>query len=219
LKPVESEIRQRFVQFLESKEFKPFLKRLERPPIWRYVAGFLAFMTTVGIPFTLYQAYRILTHRKRRRRELIAWAKGAVPVMTYGLMHNTALGSRPGVVAPGLVIGSFDPEANVTTEYMVDLAEKIFELSLAEPTTPEERQIHELMSDMAYVEDRRRLLPRGLTGGREVYAFDLMMVGDYQPNGVVETPLFPCLADPGPEGEIRMIPWWVVTGEPAPART
>lgn len=219
MKPIEREVRERYVRYLESPEFGPFLKKLERPPVWRYVAAFLAFMTTVGIPFTLYQVYRIATHRKRRRRELIAWARDAVPLMTYGLMHNTALGSRPGVVAPGLVIGSFEPEANATTEFMVDLAGKIFSLSLEEPSTPVHRQVDDLMSDMMYVPDRRRLLPKELTDGREVYAFDLMMVGDYQPTGTVEMPLFPCLADPGPEGEIRMIPWWVVAGEPAPSVT
>lgn len=218
MKPIESEVRERYLRYLESPDFTPVLKRLERPPIWRYVAAFLAFMTTVGIPFTLYQVYRILTHRKRRRRELIAWAEDAVPLMTYGLMHNTALGSRPGTIAPGLVIGSFDPKANATAGFMTDLAGKILELSLDEPTTPEARQVHELMSDMIYVPDRRRLLPKTLTQGREVYSFDLMMVGDYQPGGTIEVPLFPCMADPGPEGEIRMIPWWVATGESAPMK-
>jgi len=219
LKPVEQEIHQRFVQYLESKDFNPFLKRLERPPLWRYLVAFLTFMTTVGIPITLYQIYKILTHRGRRRRELIAWAKGARPLMTYGLMVNSQLRSRPGTIAPGLVIGSFDPEANVTAEFMVDLAERIFDLSLADPTTPEEQAAHALMSDEVYVPGRRRLLPMALTQGREVYAFDLIIVGDYQPNGIVEAPMIPCLADPGPEGEIRMIPWWIVTREPAPART
>ena len=54
-----------------------------------------------------------------------------------------------------------------------------------------------------------------LTGRRGRLAFDLMIVGDFLPSGLVTIPMIPCLAEPGPAGQIQMIPWWVVPMDPA----
>lgn len=213
---IESEILKRYVDYLESAEFTPTLKRLTSPPAWRYLAAFVAFMTTIGIPIAIYQVYKIATHRKRRRKEILDVARRSRPLVTYPLMVNRDLLTRPGSIAPGLVVGSFDPKANETVEFMATLAEKVAWLGLGEAQTPDERQAAELMEDEAFVPSRRRRLPGGLTGGREVYAFDLMILGDYLPSGTVEVPMIPCVAEPGPAGEIHMIPFWVATGEDRP---
>jgi hypothetical protein len=88
---------------------------------------------------------------------------------------------------------------------------------MSAPTTPDEREAAELMADEVFTPSRRRLLPLGMTGGLAVYAFDPMIVGGYLPSGTLEFPMIPCVAEPGPSGETRMIPWWVVSGEPEPS--
>ena len=67
-------------------------------------------------------------------------------------------------------------------EFLATLAERIALIGLGDATTPDEQEAERLMADEAYVPFRRRRLPLGMTGGREVYAFDLMILGDYLPD-------------------------------------
>jgi hypothetical protein len=193
VQPTSSQILNRYISYLRSPEFMPALKRLAPPPWWTYIVALLTFMT-IGLPITLYQIFRIVTHRRRCRREMIEVAERSVPVMTYPLMVNHSLREQPGSIAPGSVIGSFDPKANETVEFLATLAERIALIGPGDATTPDEQVAERMMADEVYVPFRRRRLPLGMTGGREVYAFDLMILGDYFPSGTVEVPMIPCVS-------------------------
>jgi hypothetical protein len=93
---------------------------------------------------------------------------------------------------------------------MINLGKRIFSIEFQDSRNADEEAIVRLMEDQIYVPYRRRLLPTSLTSGREVYAFDLLGVGEFLPSGTVETPLIPCMAERGAEGRIEMLPSSVV---------
>jgi hypothetical protein len=166
VRPTTTQILSRYIAFLRSPEFKPALTRLA-PPWWRYIVALLTFMTTIEFPITIYQIFRIVTHRRRCRREMSEVAKRSVPVMTYPLMVNHSLREQPGSIAPGLVIVSFDPKANETVEFLATLAERIALIGLGDATTPDEQETERMMADEVYVPFRRRRLPLGMTSGND----------------------------------------------------
>ncbi len=202
-----AEIRRRFIAFVQSPGFQPYLKRLSGRPYARMFLAFVSFLTTIGIPVAIYQVFRILGHRKAYRKHLVEVAGRSIPLTAYPLMVNNSIGDEPGAVAPGLVIGSFDPKVGDDLESMSDLALKILSPESEPGVSPADSEFAEaLMEDIAYQPHRRRLLPLSLTGGREVYAFDLMIVSDFLPGGRISGARLPCLAEPGPTGEIHLVP-------------
>jgi len=151
-----------------------------------------------------------LTNRKRKRirQELIAAAERSVPVMAYPIMVNQMLLTRKGAVAPALTIASFEPD--VKNDEMAEIVGKLRMIAFAEASYESKRAVLKMLKDEEYTPGRRRAIPDDLTGGRRVYAFDLMMFGDYLPTDTLKVPLVPCLAEPGESGTIQMVPWWIV---------
>jgi hypothetical protein len=76
------------------------------------------------------------------------------------------------------------------------------------PDSEEEEALREALrlGDDDYQEGRRRQVPAEATGGAEVYAFDLMVLSDWLPTDTLELPMIPCVATPGADGHIMMIP-------------
>ncbi len=132
-------------------------------------------------------------------------------------MVNTLLTRKPGTIAPGLVIGSFKPRVAQDEEYWIDLLAKLTFLDPNSMETAEERGALAWMQDERYVESRRLRLPRSLTGGHEVYAFHVKLLGDYFRGGIVDGEDFHCMAVPGEVGAIQHIPWWIAEGQSTPA--
>jgi hypothetical protein len=215
--PSDAKIHEDYLRFLESRAFDPMLRKLAGSPWYDIVMGAVTAASIVGVPFALYHAYRILTYRKRVRQGLIAVARTARPINTYIKMVNNSLLKVPGSIAPGMVIGSFQPKARQDGEYWLNLMVKLAFLSPDDVETPEEKAAARWLSNENYVASRRLRLPMSLTDGCEVYAFLVMIPGDYFPNGVVATAEIPCVATPGPAGAIQVVPWWVARGEPRPA--
>ena len=177
------------------------------------IAGVLC-LTIVGIPAAIGILIGLWLRYSRADREYQAacrQAAAAEPIMTYPLMVNAMLRRVKNFTAPGLVIGTF--QCDVSHDYFVDLAKLIFEINASTPKTEDERFVAQLFQDEEYQRDRRRLLPMGLTGGIEVYAFDLMISNANFPRQILESPLVPCMATPGQAGMIFMIPW-TMTGDP-----
>ena len=130
-------------------------------------------------------------------------------------MANTALYRTTGAVAPALVMGSFDPKVVADGDFMHDLFMKVGLLGLGEAKGPDEEEVARMMADEACTPSRRRPLPTGLTGGKLVYLFDLQIIGDFRPGGKLDVATLPCLAEPGPSGQIAMLPWNLVADEQA----
>lgn len=203
-------IREAYVQFLRSREFDASFRKLHRPPRWRYILAvpMIASLAGVGLGLGLI-ASAWLTNRKRKRirREMIAAAERSVPVMAYPLMANRALMGRKGTVAPALTIGTFETDAS--HEEMVSLARKMLMVAHQDVSRESALAVIKMFDDEQYTPGRRRVVPEDLTGGRRVYAFDLMLIGDYLPTETLEIPMVPCVAEPGETGTIQMIPWWI----------
>ena len=215
-RPSDAKIQEEYLRLLQSAAFRPTLRKLAGRPWYDIVMAVVTAMTTIGIPISLYHLYRILTHKKRVRKGLIAVARVARPITTYPLMVNSDLTSVPGTVAPGMVIGSFQPRARQDAEYWLDLAIKLSFLTPEDVQTPEEKAAVKWLADQRYVESRRLRLPMSLTDGCEVYAFHVMLAGDYFPGGVFNAAEIPCVAVPGPVGAIQAVPWWIARGERPP---
>lgn len=216
-RPSDEKIVERYLEYLSSRKFNPVLKKLAGTPYGHVFVTFVSAMSGVGAPFAVYHGWKVLTHRKRRRREMIAVAKAARPIKTYPVMVNTLLTRTLGTIAPGLVIGSFKPRVAQDDEYWLDLMAKFAFLDPNSMETAEEKGAVAWMQDERYVESRRLRLPRSLTGGHDVYAFSVMLVGDHFRGGIVDGHDIHCMAVPGEVGAIQHMPWWIAEGQPAPA--
>lgn len=163
----------------------------------------------VGVGLGLIASARLSVRKSKRiRRELIAAAERSIPVLAYPVLANRALLRQRSTVAPALVIATF--EADATTGEMAELAMRMTTVELQDVSEESIAAVTRMFDDERYSEGRRRALPEDLTGGRRVYAFDLMMFGDYLPTETLEIPLVPCVAEPGESGIIQMVPWWIV---------
>lgn len=204
-------IRDGYARFLESRRFDPVFRKLRPPPRWRYALGLLLVASVAGAGVGLgliVSAWLSGRKRNRHRRELAEAARRSVPVVAYPIMVNRALLRQEGVTAPGLVLATFD--RRLTDAAMVGLVERLALLDLDDLGPGSQSFLMDLFEDEQYTPGRRRRLPDDFTRGAEVYAFDLLILSDYLPAGKLDTPLIPCVAEPGPAGTIQAIPWWVV---------
>lgn len=200
-----------YVQFLRSKAFDPYFRRLHRPPRWRYLIAVPMFLSLAGVGIGLgliASAWWSGRKRNRIREDLIEAAERSVPLMTFPIMANAALLRQKGAVVPALVIATFEPDA--TAEEMTDLAVKLDTVDYQRVTEETRHAVEAMFRDVHYTPGRRRIIPDELTGGRRVYAFDLMMLGDYLPTDTFQIPLVPCIAEPGDHGTIQMLPASIV---------
>ncbi len=206
-----SRIRQAYLAWLRSPDGERHWRRIHPPPRWRYVLAALCAISVAGIPIAIGLLLSAWSDSRRRRRtwdDHVQRVQRMVPVATFPIMVNRMLLEKPGVLAPGLVMGSPDPQA-ADANLMMSIVHQIQQVESAGPKDEHEKELLTLLMDERYTPNRRRRLPSRFTGGSDVYAFDLMIVSDFLPQRRLELPLY-CLADPGPEGEIHMIPHAVI---------
>jgi len=204
-------IRDGYVEYLRSSNFDPFFSKLHRPPKWRYVLAVPMILSVAGAGIGLgliASAWISGRKRKRIRQDLVEAAERSVAIMAYPVMANVALLRQKGAVAPALVIATFDSDA--TMEEMADVVVKLDTVDYQDVSAETRRAVGAMFRDVQYTPGRRRIVPEELTGGRRVYAFDLMMIGDYLPTDTFEIPLVPCVAEPGDAGTIQMLPAGIV---------
>jgi hypothetical protein len=207
----DSLIRQGYVQFLRSRKFDRYFRKLHRPPRWRYVFAVPMIVSLAGVGIGLgliLSAWISNRKRKRIRQEMISAAERSVPVMTYPVMANRVLMQQKGTVAPALMIATFD--VDVTLEAMTTLAKIMMMISHQDVSHESKVAVIKMFEDVDYTPGRRRIVPEDVTGGRRVYAVDLMVISDYLPTDTLKVPLIPCMAEPGDTGTIQMLPWWIV---------
>ena len=48
-----------------------------------------------------------------------------------------------------------------------------------------------------------------MTDGRLVYLFDFQVIGPFLEAGKLDEASLPALAEPGPQGRIQHLPWWL----------
>src|SRR5215213_10054831 len=96
-------MRDGYVEFLRSKRFDPYFRRLHRPPRWRYILAVPMILSLAGVGIGLgLIASAWISNRKRARirRDLIEAAGRSVPIMAFPVMVNSALLKQKGAVAP-----------------------------------------------------------------------------------------------------------------------
>ncbi|MEM7228581.1 MAG: hypothetical protein AAF432_07175 [Planctomycetota bacterium] len=211
-------IRSLYLEFLDSPEFEPFFAKIRRKPFFRWIFAVLFSATIVGLPIGIvcaFSAVMSLRHRAAYRIALREAAARSDVIMTYPVMANTKLYTRPGATAPALVIGSFvaDKRGLDVPRLLVDVFERFkddtgnYRVTLSDDAAA---TIDALLTDDRYVPHHRTQLPLETTEDVPVYAFNLLVVGGFLPTATLELPLLPCLAEPGDDGMIQMIPAWIV---------
>jgi hypothetical protein len=213
LTPRELQVREAALDYFESPEFDPVFQVIDRywrpSVLWRYVVAILSFASTIGIPIALYQMVRIVGIQlgyKKRKARFLEKCRRSVPVVVSPLMVNSKLLREPGVTAPGLFMGSFEPGLRTSLRGLDALFEAVIRAETDEVETAEEHEIAALYKQLGYEPHRRRLMPHGVTDGRDVYAFDLLVVADLLEHRSYTIGTIPCLAEPGPQGQIVMMP-------------
>ena len=129
-----------------------------------------------------------------------------IPTFAYPVMVNRALLERPGSVAPGLFMATFDPAVRESVDFMQGVMEAVFKVDPEGPHTPDEQELVALLADTEFKQDRRRLLPKSLTNGSPVYALDIQIPSEALPGGRLDSPFILCMADPGPQGRVIVYP-------------
>jgi hypothetical protein len=128
---------------------------------------------------------------------------------------------KPGTQrAPGLVLITFDTNIVNRDSFLMDLAERVYDLKELRPRNDDERDVADIVhaSERAGMLYRRRRLPTGFTGGPTVYAADLIINPRYLRHGylTVADARLPVVAERGPSGAIELMPYWKATGEAPP---
>lgn len=180
----------------------------------------LASLTVVLLPVAvwLYRRWRKTSRIDAARRDALAFAERAEPVMAFPLMVNSML-RRPGTErAPGLFLICFDRAAGESVRFMGDLAERVGGGSSAGMSHADYQFCRALMADEEVRIFRRRKLPPSLTSGVTVYAIDLyisplLLFGRHISD---DLPLVPCMAEPGDDGRVMQAPYWLIYGFPPP---
>lgn len=200
-------IRDAFARYVQSPGFNPIFNRLHRPPRLRWLLGAALLLTGAGIPLglgLLLSALLAQRRHKAERRELIASIGRSVSILTFPVMVNRELLTRPGVTAPGLFVGSF--EGDFTFDEVSELLGRMESIDEQDVSDETKRTVNGFYDAVDYTPHRRRRVPSELTGGKPLYVFDLLIISDFLPTDTLELPIVPCLAEPGDTGRIHMIP-------------
>jgi hypothetical protein len=142
-------------------------------------------------------------------RRVVQWLRclqpRAVEVTAALVQANEAL-YRPGPDdLPCMVLITFEDLPN-QDRYLRRLAEHMYALKGLDLDDPDERYVSSLITDERAKQYRRRSLPPSFTGGPVVYAADLRIHRPFLRHGYLVGKLLPCLAEPGDQGCIEMLP-------------
>ena len=130
----------------------------------------------------------------------------AQPVTAARIMANRGLYEPGNRDLPAMVIFSFDRA--MTDDRLMAIARRMQTLRNCDPANPDEVVVRALLDDLHERIYERDPLPTGFTGGPVVYAAGLFIRRDCLPLGYLRTDdddLYPCLAEPGPEGALEML--------------
>jgi hypothetical protein len=149
--------------------------------------------------------------QRRHEQRVAAVARRGVEVAAVRVQANALL-HEPSQYdnLPGLVLVAFDRTVAANGAYLFDPAERLFDLKTTSPRTAAEQQAQAIiLANQEQAEyHRRRQLPLGFTGGPVVWACDLWVHRPYLPRGflVQEERYLNCVAEPGAQGGIEMLP-------------
>jgi len=199
-------IRIAYGEYVNDRRFVAEWKRMHPKPWKRYVLSFWFLIYPLAIPLGLGIIISgILKHRRINALFLdeLKVASTGLPMKACIYMSNAQLRDGAGVIAPALVIGSFD--SKFTDDMATDLLATLMGAQMGEGPSVEKNDLS-WIEDEGYVEGRRRKIPTKYTGGIEVYAFDLMLNSNWFAGRKLEDSDVWTMATRGSEGAIRQIP-------------
>jgi hypothetical protein len=165
-------------------------------------------LCVIGIPLAIGFVIWKWPNIAAARRGRAAWQNpaGAVPIRTYPMMMNAEFLAGDMSAGPGVVIGSFDDDPALDPVMMMTLASQLHDIYANGPQDATQQPLCDMLRDHFYQSDRRRLIPREHTQGRRIYLFDLWLNNDWLPAGKTNMACIPCVAKPGDEGPIMIVP-------------
>jgi len=137
--------------------------------------------------------------------------------MTTLIQANSLLFKPGNMTLPCLVLFSFDGNCNNDAAFMDTLAHRVFDFKNTSPHDPEQRYVAQLTTNERAVRYRRRPLPTSFTGGPVAFVADLWIERALLPAGFLTERRLPCLAEPGGEGALELLPWWIAAGQENPS--
>ena len=155
-------------------------------------------------------------HRMVRRAQAYARRKRLAQrgelVIGYLTQCSDAL-LHPGTESalPCRILFSFQPEVGADRAYMRYLAGQVASLKNKIPRGDMDKQyVAALASEPRALANRRYLLPLSFTDGSTVYLADLFVSRSYLPGGYLYTDTLACLAEPGANGGVELLPEWLL---------
>ena len=153
----------------------------------------------------------------RPLREALRFAEAAEVVMALPLIVHSVLrqpGDKPGC---GLFLISFDPEYANSIHRMADLLVLVGAGTSPSLSESDRAFCHALMDNERFVPFRRRRLPSTLTPHGTAYAVDVAMDPTLLAGRHLgEAPMVPCMAEPGDQGRILQMPYWLFLMDKSP---
>ncbi len=215
-------VRRRYRAYLEDQTRVSFARRYGIAIVLAsaglfFLIGAIAFASgalggiTCGLAFLIFAAYLAQKNAPKKERREILGQQG-MPVWGVLVQANQLLFAPGDRNHPCLVLFSFEP-AGGHIDYLQRLASAIFALKETRPTDPDLRLVAHYVTDERAVKYRRRKLPTSFTGGPTVYCADLIIVRSCLPNGFLTEKVLPCIAEPGEQGALELLPWWMAAGQ------
>ena len=144
-------------------------------------------------------------HRERVVHEVAREGKYLLTAVVQANLHLFEPGDED---YPAQVLLSFDQHLQDNPRLLLELAERMFMLKGTPQEDPDLEYVAALVSDEEAHEYERHLLPLSFTDGREVYAATLWVYRTFLHHGQLEERLLPCMAEPGDEGRLELVPFW-----------
>lgn len=195
-------------RYLQSEQFRKDVKSKYSDDWVIYGLALVLCLCVVGIPLAIGLLFWKRSNIAAARRGRAGWQNpaGAVPIRTYPMMMNDEFLAGDMSAGPGVVIGSFEDDPTLTSGAMIVLASQLHDIYANGPQDAGQQPLCDMLRDHFYQPDRRRLIPREFTQGKRIYLFDLWLHNDWLPAGKTHMVSIPCVAKPGDEGPIMIVP-------------
>jgi tetratricopeptide (TPR) repeat protein len=106
------------------------------------------------------------------------------------------------------VLLTFDPELSRQPQRLLEMARRLTALRTTQQSDPDLQYAVELMAaeNANVFYERRRQLPRSISGGAVVYLADLRVYRRFLRGCFLQDKLLTCVAQPGEEGKLELLP-------------
>lgn len=164
--------------------------------------------------------YEMLGEKEQAEAERKRFAELHAPTL-QGLIEGGGVKLRgvllfadPAIYEPGpdnrigTALVTFEPPTDLQTSELRALTKQIFSLAEQGGTSEDEQLAASIVNAPTGIPYTRTALPNSIGGWPVVYAMEMVLYRPYFPDGVVATDLIPCVAEPGEEGVVELLPHW-----------